>query len=377
MAKRRAAGEGTIRERRDGRWEARLTTEQPDGRARLAYFYGRTQAEVRYKLDEAKEKARKGLPVIEERQTVEQFLNDWLENTVKPNRRPRTYEQYEILVRLHIVPTLGKLPLSKLAPQRVQSLLAEKQKQGLAGQTVRHVRTVLRRALNRAVTLNLVARNSAALVEPPPMPDRSPIRFLSADETRALLKATGPTRLVALYTVTINLGLRRGELLGLRWSDVDLENETLRINQSLQRVDGKLQVGAPKTKRSRRTLVLIPSVVRALKEHRTRQLRERLVAGSSWKESGLVFTTKIGTAFEPRNLDRHFKAMLTKAELPDIPFHNLRHSTASLLLQQGCSLRVIQEILGHSTISTTADIYSHVAGEMVRDAAEKIGAVLA
>ena len=174
-----------------------------------------------------------------------------------------------------------------------------------------------------------------------------------------------------------SVGLRRGETLGLAWNDVDLDDGTLTVRQALQRIDGKLRLTPPKTKRSRRTIALPQTVVAALRMHRARQLQERLLAGSRWHDSGLVFTTTIGTPLEPRNVTRDFQRILAKAGLPRIRLHDLRHGCATLLLAQGVQPRVVMDILGHSTISVTMDTYSHVLATMRRDAADQIDAVLA
>jgi integrase len=280
-------------------------------------------------------------------------------------------------VKRHIAPELGRVRLDKLAPQDVQVLLARKSASGLSPQTVRHVRAILRIALNQAIKWSLVARNAASLAVAPRL-ERKSFRSLSPEEARELLDVARGDRLEAVYSVALSLGLRMGESLGLRWQDVDLDVAMLTVNQAIYRIAGKGLVAAePKTERSRRTLFLPDGVRAALKTHRVRQLQERLAAGSRWQDSGLVFTSRIGTALEPRNLFRSFKVLLHKAGLPDIRFHDLRHSAASLLLAQGVPMRAVMELLGHSNIGTTADIYSHVMPAMMRDVAEKMDAILA
>ena len=259
----------------------------------------------------------------------------------------------------------------------MQALLARKSASGLSAQSVRHVRTILRIALNQAIKWELVTRNAAALTIAPRL-ERKRFRCLSPDEARQLLDAAQGNRLEGVFSAALALGLRMGEILGLRWQgDVDLDGGTLRVNQAIYRIKGKgLVASEPKTERSRRTLFLPDTVLRALRAHRLRQLQERLAAGSRWQNSGLVFTSSIGTALEPRNLFRSFKAQLRKADLPDVRFHDLRRSAASLLLAQGVPMRAVMEVLGHSSISTTADIYSHVMPAMMRDVADKMDAIL-
>ena len=238
------------------------------------------------------------------------------------------------------------------------------------------MRTILRIALNRALKLGLVARNVAALTVAPKLV-RKRIHSLSPEEARRLLDSARGDHLEAVFTVALSLGLRMGEILGLRWQDVDLDGATLAVNQAIYRIAGKgLVTAEPKTDRSRRALFLPDGVIRALKAHRLRQLQKRLAAGPRWQDSGLIFTSGVGTPLEPRNLFRSFKALLRKAGLPDVRFHDLRHSAASLLLAQGVPMRAVMELLGHSNIGTTADIYSHVMPAMMRDVADKMDAIL-
>jgi integrase len=375
MARKRNAGEGSIFERADGRWCAQLDLGWESGRRRRKYVYGATAAEVQDQLLKARSDLKAGLPVATDRQTVEQFLDRWLE-AVRPSVRPRTFQGYAILVRNHIVPELGRLRLDKLAPQHVQAALVRKSASGLSSQTVRHIRAILRIALNQAIKWELVARNAASLSVVPKLEHKG-FRSLSPDDARHLLDAARGERLDAVYTVALSLGLRMGEILGLRWQDVDLDGAMLTVNQAIYRIAGKGLVAAePKTDRSRRALFLPDGVLRALRAHRLRQLQERLAAGSRWHDSGLVFTSSIGTPLEPRNLFRSFKTLLRKAGLPDVRFHDLRHSAASLLLAQGVPMRAVMELLGHSNISTTADIYSHVMPAMMRDVADKMDVIL-
>jgi integrase len=214
MPRRRGRNEGSIFKRRDGRWEAQLDLGWQGGKRRRKYFYAATRSEVQAQLTSAIHHLQRGLPPTQRwRQTVGEHLTHWLETTLKARARPRSYEGFEVIVRRHIAPTLGKVTLQKLGPQDIQSLLDKKLQDGLAPQTVKHIRTVLRSALNQALRFNLVARNVATLVDPPSI-SRPKIRALSPDEARLLLKTVNGERLEALYTATLALGLRRGEILG-------------------------------------------------------------------------------------------------------------------------------------------------------------------
>jgi integrase len=375
MARRRGQNEGSIFQRKDGRWCAILSLGWENGSRKRKSFYGKTAAEVQNQLLKARSDHAHNIPVAIERQSVGQFLMHWLEHTIKPNARPRSYESFEIIIRRHIIPELGQVRLEKLSPQNVQGLLDRKLRGGLAPQTVVHIRMVLRTALNQAMKWSLIARNPAALVDPPRMP-RGEIRPLTAEEARRFLDAAKGERLEALYTLALFSGLRRGEILGLRWSDVDLEERALRVNQAIQRVGGKLRAAETKTERSRRTISLPSTIVAVLRAHRVHQLQERLIAGSLWQDSGLVFMSRVGTPVEPRNLHRDFVRVLKVAKVPRIRFHDLRHSAASLLLAQGVPLRMIMEQLGHSSIALTANTYAHVMPAAMRDVADKMELIL-
>jgi integrase len=292
--------------------------------------------------------------------------------------RPRTYESYELLSRVHIVPELGRVSLQNLTPQHIQTLLARKLKAGRAPQTVRHIRTVLRRALNFAIKWGLVSKNSAALVDPPRV-ERHQVKSLTPEQARKFLETAQAERLGSLYVLSLSLGMRQGEVLGLRWVDVDIEgpNPTLIVNQALQRIGREFQFVEPKTERSRRTIALPKSVVKTLLAHRKRQAAERLALGPAWHDYGLIFTALDGSPIERRTLHRDFKGILAKAELPESRFHDLRHSAASLLLAQGVPMRNIMELLGHSSITLTADTYSHVMAPALRETADKMDVILA
>ncbi len=310
-----------------------------------------------------------------ERQTVEQYLSRWLEDSAKVSTRPRTSERYTQPINLHIVPVIGSVRLEKLTPVHVQRLINEKLASGLSPKTTRHIRGVLATALGRAAKWGLVARNVAALTDAPKL-TRTEIRAFSADEAQHFIEAAKGERLESLYLLAITLGPRRGELLALKWDAIDFENRTIHIRNSLQRVDGTLQLSETKTKASRRQLPMLDFVARTLRAHRARQAQERLIAGYGWRDAQFVFTTKIGTPVDPANLLDDFKRILRKAELPAIRFHDLRHSAASLLLALNIHPRIVMELLGHTQISLTMNTYSHVVPEVLCEAIDKLGAAL-
>jgi integrase len=374
-ARKRGQGEGSIYKRNDGRWTAAITLGYQGGKLKRKSFYGKTREEVQAKLIATLNDQKKGLPIITERQTLAQFLQMWLAEVAKQSVRPKTYKTYDYIVKLHIEPALGKKALVKLSPQDAQRFLNDKLKSGLSARTVRHINDTLRCALNVALRWGLVSRNVATLVGPPRI-QRKEIRSFTPEEAKTFLETIKGDRLEALFSVALSLGLRQGEALGLRWQDVDFDARTLRVNYAIQRIEGRLQMVEPKTERSRRVLPLPETVLSALRTHRSRQLEERLLLGSHWQETGLVFTSTIGTPLEPRNVVRKFHALLKKAGLPHSRFHDLRHSCASLLLAQGVPARTVMDILGHSQISLTMNTYAHVMPAMKQEAMDLMDSIL-
>jgi integrase len=347
----RGQGEGSIFKRRsDGRWCAGINLGWKNGKRHRKWFYGATRDAVQRQLTTSLRAHHQGFNVAPERQTVAQFLQRWLTDCVAPSTRPRTLDSYSDTVRLHLIPTIGKVPLGKLTPQHVQAMMNAKLAD-FSPRSVQYTHSVLSRALNRAVKWDLVPRNVCTLVSPPRVP-RHQVEPLSPDDARRLLDAVKDTQHEALYSVAMALGLRKGEALGLRWQDVDLDAATLSVCHQLQARRGK-HLTEPKSDRSRRTLPLPEFAVKALRAHRARQLQARLIAGSRWQDTGHVFTTSIGTPMDGSRVSKHFRTALAKAGLPRKRFHDLRHTAASLLLVQGVHPRVVMETLGHSQIGVT------------------------
>ncbi len=379
---RRAKGEGALFQRTDGRWCATIDLGWQDGRRRRKTYTGATQEEVSGKLLAARAAHASGLPVAPKQQTLKQFLDRWLVECVKPAVRPLTLQQYQQHVKLYLGPALGSHRLEKLAAVQVQAFLNAQLKRGLSPRTVQLSLVILRHALDTAVRWNLVARNVAKLVDAPRV-QRPETRPFSPDEAREFVEAIKGKRWELVYLTALTTGLRVGEILALRWRDIDLDHRTLAVVQSVQRIrsdkegeSSKLQFVELKTSRSRRTISIPASLAGALKEHRARQLRARLAVGPKWKDHDLMFSTFIGTPIEKGALHRDFKAILEKAELPKVRIHDLRHSTASLLLAQGTHPRAIMELLGHSRIGVTMDTYAHVMPAMMADVADRMDAIL-
>jgi integrase len=375
MGKKRGAGEGSIYQRADGTWVAVVHDGYKDGKRKRKYLYGKTRGKVKEKLTKTLHDQQIGLPISFERQSVGQYLTYWLDESVKGSVRDRTFDSYSDTVRLHLMPGLGRHQLPDLTPQHVQKYLNDKLQSGLSATTVRYHQAVLRVALNQALRWGLVVRNVATLVNPPKVvrPDFEP---LSPEEARQLLQAVRGHRLEAVVSAAMAVGLRQGETLGLRWDDVDLDTGRMRIRGQLQRIDGRLQIVEPKSRRSRRTLTMPSSTIAALREHRVRQLEERLAAGDTWNDLGFVFSTATGTPLDERNVRRWFKQVQEENGLRRIRFHDLRHTCASLLVAQHVHPRVVMEILGHSQISITMDLYSSVMPPLEQEAAALMDEIL-
>jgi integrase len=351
----RGHGEGTITQRKDGRWEARISL--PGGRRKT--LYGKTRGAVRDKLTAALRDVQQGLPLVGERQPVADFLEQWLEHTARHRLRPRTFYRYQQLVRVHAVPRIGKIALARLTPQDLSALYAARLAAGSSPRTVQFLHAVLHRALKQALQWNLIARNPADAVQAP-RPRRPEIHPLTQEQTNALLDAGHGDDLEALYVLAVMTGMRQGELLGLRWPDLDWDSGRLEVRHTLQWDGRAWYLAEPKTGRSRRSIKLPPTVLQALRGHRARQHTQRLGLGPAWQDHGFVFCQADGTPLPARNLGRLFAKLLQRAGLPRVRFHDLRHTAGTSLIAEGIPLVMVKDLLGHSTIAITADIYSHV-----------------
>ncbi len=369
-------GEGSIYRRQDGRWVgAAYAPTNRGGRKRIA-FYGKTRTEVREKLTALLRDVDRGLTVAAENWNCRAVPRPLALVRGQAEPGPRTHQGYELVVRRHIVPALGRKRLKALGVADVRRLVQTLNDSGLGVRTVQQVHAVLRNALEQAVRDEAVARNVAKLVKVK-TPTYEVGRGLTVAQAKSLLHAVSGERLQALYVLAIYLGLRRAEVLGLRWDDIDLDAERLQVTQTLQRVEGSLQLLPPKTRHSRRTVPLPPPCVEALRQHRARQDRERLALGPAWTDSGLVFTTTTGTPIEPDNLRRSWDKVREATGDPPARFHDLRHTCVSLLLDAGTPPHVVREIVGHSAIDVTMTIYAHASLDEKRTAMRRLGERLA
>jgi integrase len=378
MAK-RGNGEGSIYYRNsDRKWVGSVTL----GTGKRKVFYGKTRKEVQEKLKIVLHEQQQGTLVTAAPQTVAQFLTDWLENTHRRRVRPRTYERYREAVYMHIIPSLGHYQLQKLTAQQVQALYTKKADEGLAPATIIYYHSVLHNALDMAVKWGLVSRNVCDLVSPP-RKQRFEIQPLTVEQMQKLLTTVYGHKWEALFTLALATGMRRGELLGLKWQDINFAVGVLQVRRVLSRVPTNMPErehvyveAEPKTQKSRRSVMIAPFALEALKKHRDGQLEAKLKAGAFWQEYDYVFCTLHGTHLNPNHVVEEFKKLLNRARLPNIRFHDLRHSAATLLLSLGVHPKVVQELLGHSQISMTMDVYSHVLPGMQQDAMSKLDAAL-
>ena len=385
---RRPAGDGSVYRTGDGRWRGVVELEWGDGGRRRKYVSGATQAQVLERVRQAQREAEAGV-VGDERLTVRAFLNRWVTTNLPGSVTGTTLDDYGHMVRLHLEPALGHKRLSQLKVADVDAMLAAKRKAGYKPNTVRIMRAVLRRALAQAEREGLVARNVAALSQPPRI-GQPEGRSLTVAQAKTLLETARGDRLEVAFVLLLTYGLRRGELLGLAWADLDREARTLDVRQAVRRrksppgEDGTYPDGATsrvelselKTRRSRRVLHLTMGIVDALDAHAGRQVEERGAAGDAWVDQGLIFTSSIGTPIDPDNFAKAFVRLCRSAGLGHWHPHEARHSAASVMLAQGVPLEVVSEVLGHSSIYITKDVYGHLAEGAKRDAAERMAAVL-
>lgn len=370
---RRGQGSGAAFQRAsDGMWVAALDVGWQAGKRKRKVFYAKTEAAVLAKLAKARADQLGGKNIDPDRITVEQYLKQWLEEDVKRRLAITTYENYEVTMRLHVYPDLGKFQLAKLTPRHVQLLLASKEDAGLSPRSVANIRTVLGIALNRAMKWELIPRNVARLVDAPKQRKVEIVPW-SRDDAFRFLAHTRQHRLGPLFSVVMALGLRRGEALGLRWNDIDFTNRTLKINMQVVRTRTQgLVIKPPKTEKSRRTIALPEMTIDELKRHRRNQASEQLRAGPRWHDDGFVFCTPIGTPIDPRNVSRTFDELRESAGLRKQRFHDQRHWCATLLLAQGVSMLEVKELLGHTVLSTTIDLYGHLLEEDRRRTADSM-----
>jgi len=393
--RKRAYGEGSIFQRKDGTWVGVSRYVDPDtGENKKHHVYGKGQKEVAGKKRAFEEELKKGVLPKAGKITMSKWLDTWLETYVKIRVRQNTYEGYKRIVEGHLKPTIGCLTVKSLRPDQVQKMLNEKLASGnlryegqpLSPRQVEFIYSVLHMALERALKNGLVSRNVCDAVD---KPKKIKHEFMpwTTEQTNQFLNSVKGTRLFPLYMVAWGSGLSRAEMLGLQWTDIDLVKGTLTVRRALVRVKGGYIFQEPKTSKSRRTVPLPKAVTEELKAWKAVQAREKIKWNGMHKDLpdgerppynplNMVFCNEVGEPINPEYISRQFKRDLSLAGLPEIRFHDLRHGHATMLLELGEDLKVISERLGHSTITLTADTYSHVREKMQREASNKLDQVL-
>lgn len=399
-ARRNANGQGGVYERSDGRWEAKVFVDTRDGGRKRISVYGASEQAALDELNKIRDQKRRGIPTATTVLTVSEYMRYWLQHIAEPSIRRTTYATYEGDVRLHIIPGIGKHKLKALQANHIRTWLnglstlcqccsqgkdAKRDKprccakahpncchDNLSPSSIRHILRVLRAAVQDAVDEELLSRNVARLVQLR-VTDERKMRSFTKPEALRFLKTAETHRLHALWAVALTMGLRRGEALGLAWTDVDLDSGLLTVRQSLHRVDGELRLEQVKTEASVAVLPIPVPLVTILRGHRARQLKERLSAGSEWHDRGLVFSTATGGFLEPRNINRAFHSLCARAGVPQVRVHDLRHSCATLLFSMGVPSATVQRILRHSSITVTTGTYVEVIEAVQRDALDAMG----
>lgn len=370
MAKRRGNNEGSIYRRKNGKWQAQVSI---DG-SRIGKLFD-TRKECNEWINQIAQQKTRGLTVHSAKTTFGEYLHQWL-NDVQPSLKPTTISQYRGIVRNHIDRNLGHVKLSDITPRLIQNLYNAKLEEGRGKRTVEMIHAVIHRSLKMAVMYGLIGTNPTKAVQKPKHSAQL-MKILIEDQIHTMLQAADGVGKRPLLQLAVTTGMRKGELLGLMWSDIDWASSALKVERQLQRIpNAGLVMLLPKTKSSLRTVKIGPETLSELGKHLDQQDEIRRAVGDSWTDNNLVFPSGIGTPKEPRNLVREFKSLLKKASLPNIRFHDLRHTAVSLMLMSNMPLMRITRQLGHAKPSTTLDIYGHLIPELESDAVTKIDQIV-
>lgn len=361
-----------IKKRDDGRYARTLTI---DGKKH--FFYGSTQAEAIAKRDAAAAKVKQGKPIRDDGRSVAEWCQQWRTTSLPASsRRITTQAAYDSLLRKHVEPEpIGSVPLGKLRRSDVDAWIIGRREAGLSPATLQKAFVTLRIALDDAVADGLLGTNPLQQMKQPAIA-KTEVRHLSADECKRLLFELAPGRYGNVLTLIALTGMRRGEALGLRWEDVDLEGSRLHVRRTLARVSGSVVTNEPKTARSRRTLPLSPVAVDVLKDQAKRQAQDASEALNFWTDTGYVFTSETGQPLDPRNTLRALETAARHLNIEGATVHSLRHTAATLLITSGTDVRTVSELLGHSNVRTTLDVYAHTNDELVRAALDNLTTAL-
>lgn len=370
---------GSIRKRGET-WTAYWWTQDAEGKRRQRTKGGfRTKREAQSHLTEVLSAVQAGTYTEPRRMILSTFLRqEWLPTLTQ---RATTQASYRTVSESWIIPHLGGIQMAQLTPAHVQSLLdalratGGRKGTGVGPRSVQYALVVLKMALAHAVGQGFIARNPAAAVKRP-QARSAEMQAWTADEAAAFLDHVADNRLYAAWLLFLQRGLRRGEIAGLRWSDVDLDAGRLSIAHTRVVVNARAESSAPKTSAGRRTVPVGPRLVSALRAHRRRQLEERMAWGEAWSDTGYVFTREDGTPLHPEHLSTAFEGQVRRAGLRVIRLHDTRHTCATLALQAGVPTEVVSRWLGHASVSITQDIYQHVIPSMIEEAAERLDEIV-
>lgn len=375
MARRkRGQGEGSIYQRADGVWVASVSLGTENGRRKRRVVYGKTKTEAKEKLQRLMaELQTKGALPDPIRLTVGEYLDQWAASAAS-TVRASTMESYMRTINRHIRPALGDVPLTRLQPLHIQNLYTRMLAQGYSRRTVQYTHAVLHRALRQAVRLRLIPTAPTDAVDAP-KPARRDMNILTPDQLERLVEVLADDWLGAFYYLAIVTGARRGELMALRWDDIDWNAPSITINRAAALVGGEIRFEAPKSEHSRRTIPLTEDAVAVLRRHRVAQAEQRLQLGPLYQDHGLVFARMDGQPLTPSQVSHHFAVLLRRAGLPRVRLHDLRHTHATMLLAAGVHPRVAAARLG-DTVEVTMNTYSHVLPSMQEEVARKLAAIL-
>jgi len=380
----RGNGEGSISRRPDGRWQGCVSLGRNDsGKLRRQYFYGKTRKEVADKINEAIKRLRQNSLIYRnDNPTVGMWIHEWLWSYKRSSVKPKTFDQYETLARIHLVPEIGEIKLVDLTTDHVQRVINRMNNEGLSRRTIELVKVVLHAALKQAQRNKLVYENVCDNVVLP-RKENTEIRVLDMEEQSQLIAAleenyVGRGLLLALYT-----GMRRGEVLALEWEDYDIEKGTISVSKSLVRArtysktgnKTELVVGTPKTEKSKRVIPLVDKAVQLLEKHRICQKEYSELVGSFYEDHGLIFSSSSGGYMDPGNFNRKLNKVTKELGMKSLSPHVLRHSFATRGLEVEVSLKAMQELLGHSSITVTGNIYTHLLEKQKRKEVEKLNKV--
>lgn len=382
---RRSNGEGTIYKRTDGRWCAAYFVEYEKGKFKRKYVYGKTQKEVKEKLKELEEMQPQKKDA---KLTLQDWMYKWMELYKKNVLKRTSYESYLDNIRVHISGTkIGKTELKKLTTDMLQEFYNEKINgsdtvKKLSRRTVEYIHTIIGSALEQAYRNEIIKVNYNNFTVLPKK-EETEIVPLSLEELQKVLKYAEGTDMYSLLVLEVFTGMRKGEILGLQWKNIDFVEKVVHVRKNLCRVKGQegerrteFVLMDPKTKKSIRTIPLNDEVIRILKKHRAKQNEHKLRLGNVYQDHDLVFARADGTFEDPREILRRFHKVLERAGVRKCRFHDLRHTFASLLLNEGESMKTVQELLGHSSITTSMDIYSHLSDETKKKSIEVLGKVI-